>query len=302
MMGPSESAADRLARLAGSVRIPQSLRDSLSGDPGEPRPNQVWRLRWHDTVELAAIIRVTEGTVKVLPVDIAPPDVDADSLMLAPEQSSLRTPLAVWTSLQREVPMHVLDRAIGEISYDLKNPAWPQEALRNGARTGRDPVDLNNPVFQARARHTDNFGTFAVSAWAPTGSGELGAMLKAAGVHRRDLREQLGISSQDALGIARGQRPINQSQATILARRWGLSLSALLNANPAPPPDLMRAISRPKWRAKVGRLALERGIDELSAWVQSAFAVAAPAYRQTGQSDRAAWDERLERYFQATLE
>ncbi|MFG3340660.1 hypothetical protein [Glycomyces sp. NPDC048151] len=301
-MGPDESAADRLARLAGSVRIPESLRDSLSGDPGEPRPNQVWRLRWHDTVELAAIVRVSEGTVKVLPVDIAPPDVDAESLMLAPDQSSLGTPLAVWIPLQREVPMHVLDRAIGEISYDLKDPAWPQKALHTGARTGRNPVNLNNQVFKARARHADNFDTFATSAWAPAGSGELWRILKAAGVQRADLRETLGLTPQAALGITRGQRPISASQASLLARRWELSADELMDANPAPPPALVQAISRPKWRAKVRLLAVQQGIDEVSAWVRSGFAVAGLAYRQTGQSGDFAWDERIEQYFQANLE
>jgi hypothetical protein len=300
-MHPTEPAADRLASLVRSVRIPQSMRDALAPDPSDPEPGQIWRLRWAETTELAAITRVAVEGVRAFPIEIGNSEIDDQSLMLKPSQNSLEVATAAWTGLERDVPMHVLDRPIGRVEYNLRAPAWIDKALADGARRGHEPVSRRDPIITARAQLDDHFSEFAVSSWAPTGEGNLAELLAAVGIERGQLGEALRLSKQQVLALYRGKRPVSDDQARLLEQQFGLDAQRVLDANPTPPQVLVQEMSRPKWRAKVGNLALDRRVDELTAWVQATFGIASHAYRQTGTATVPSWEPRVERYFQATL-
>lgn len=301
-MHPTEPAADRLARLVTSVRIPQSMREALAAAPGNPEPGQIWRLRWAETTELAAVTRVAGERVHAFPIEIGSSDVDDQSLVLKPSQNSLEVTVAAWTGLARGLPMHILDRPIGTVAYDLRTSAWIDRALADGARRGREPVSRRDPIVTARAQFEDHFSEFASSTWVPSGEGNLAELLEASGIDRGRLGEVLQLSKQQVLGLYRGQRPVSDNQARLLEQRFGLDAQGILDANPTPPQELVRVMSRPKWRAMVGKLAHLRRVDELTAWIQATFAVASHAYRQTGPASTPSWEQRVERYFQVTLE
>jgi hypothetical protein len=104
------------------------------------------------------------------------------------------------------------------------------------------------------------------------------------------------------MALRRGQVPATADDAAVLAPLLRMTVRAVLEANPAPPSALVRRMSRPRRRAQVARLAARRGVDEHSAWLTVAYAIGAQAARQTGEGTEPAWDGRIDRYFQITLE
>ncbi|WP_084780147.1 hypothetical protein [Planobispora rosea] len=284
----------------GAVRIPDEVRAVVQAEPGEPAPAQLWRARWQQVVELLLIVEVDDAAV-AMPIMLDDRHADAQTLVLAPGQTSLAVTLTVWIDLVRRLPLYVLDRHVGMVTVDVSRANWETAAIAAGARYGSDPVSRADRRHEIRAGLDDAMDVFATATWTPAGTGELARLLASAAIGVQQLADTLDITPQRALALRRGQVPASDREAAVLAPILGLSHQAVLEANPPPPAGLAAQMSRPRRRAQVVRLARRRGITEHSAWLAATYAVNAQAARQTGQSREPAWEERIDRYFQVAL-
>jgi plasmid maintenance system antidote protein VapI len=300
----TEGAAGGLSRLRRAVRdvqVPEATRAMFEAEPGDPLPCQLWRVRWRDFVELVLLVDVGED-VEATPVSLDDECADETSVVLRAEQASLGTRLAVWAGLARRLPMCVLDRQFGTAAVDVRRPGWVDAAVAAGAERGRAPSSPLDPLVMVRARLVDTMESLSDATWAPSGSGKLADLLASRVLTPQRLVELLDITPQRAMALRRGQSPVTASEAGVLADALSISEQAVLDANPPPPAGLVERMSRPRRRAQVCRLAANRGVNEHHAWVAATYAVYAQAARQTGPGAEAAWDDRIDRYFQVTLE
>jgi plasmid maintenance system antidote protein VapI len=296
-----EQGLGRLMAAVGAVRIPDEVRAVVQAEPDDPAPAQLWRARWGEVVELLLIVEV-DVSVVAMPIMLDDRHAAARTLVLASDQTSLAVTVAVWTDLAHRLPMCVLDRQIGAIAVDVTRSGWEAAAIADGARCGSDPVSAADPRHEVRARLEDAMHELAEAAWAPSGSGDLARLLAAASLSPQRLIDMLGITPQRALALRRGQVAVSDAEAGALAPLLGITEEAVLEANASPPAGLVVQMSRPRRRAQVMRLARKRGISEHSAWLAATYGVNAQAARQTGQSREPVWEERIDRYFQVTLE
>lgn len=297
-----EPGLARLLRAANAVRIPDEVRVALAAEPGDPASGQLWRVRWDEIVEFVLLLEVGEDDVSAAPVSLDDRYADADAVILAPTQTSLAMRLVVWAGLARQLPMCVLDRRLGATHLDVAHSDWADHAGSVGATQGREPVSPLDRVNHIRAGIADAVATLGTAAWAPSGTGELDKLLAAASLGPQRLVDILGVTPQTALALRRGQAAATPEQAEGLAPVLHIPARQILEANPAPPQSLVRRMSRPRRRAQVSRLASRRGIDERNAWLSATYSVGALAARQTGSQAEPAWDQRIDQFFQITLE
>jgi hypothetical protein len=297
-----ESGLARLLRAAGVVRIPEDVRAAMAAEPGDPVSGQLWRARWDEIVEFVLLLEVGDDDVSAAPVSLDDRFADADAVILAPAQTSLATRLVVWVGLARRLPMYVLDRRLAAAHLEVANSDWVDRAVSAGAALGRASVSPLDPVHEARARVVDAVETLGAATWAPAGTGELDKLLAAASLGPQQLVDLLGVTPQTALALRRGQAAANPEQAEGLAPVLHIPAMQILEANPAPPQALVQRMSRPRRRAQVARLASRRGVDERSAWLSATYSVGALAARQTASQAEPAWDQRIDQFFQITLE
>jgi hypothetical protein len=297
-----ESGLARLLRAAKVVRIPDEVRVALAAEPGDPSSGQLWRVRWDEIVEFVLLLEIGEGDVSAAPVSLDDRFADGDAVILAPAQTSLATRLVVWVGLTRRLPIYVLDRRLAATHLEVSHSNWVDHAISAGAALGRASVSPLDPVHQAKARVVDAVETLGAATWAPSGSGELDKLLAAASLGPQQLVDLLDVTPQTALALRRGQMASTPEQAEVLAPVLRIPARQVLEANPAPPQALVQCMSRPRRRAQVTRLASRRGIDERSAWLSATYSVGALAARQTGSQADPAWDQRIDQFFQITLE
>jgi plasmid maintenance system antidote protein VapI len=282
--------------------VPDEVRAAFEAEPGDPTPGQLWRARWDDVVELVLLLAVGDADVAAAPISLDDRYADEDTVILQRMQTSLATTVAVWTGLARRLPMCVLDRLLGMVDVDVTDSAWIDSAVSAGATRGRAAVGPLDAVNHVRARIGDSIGSLAEATWAPSGTGALGKLLASTSVNPQQLVDLLDVKPQTALAMCRGQRAATPEQAEKLAPVLKMPDQAVLEANPAPPRGLVQRMSRPRRRAQVNQLATRRGVEERSAWLSATYAVYALAARQTGPQTEPAWDERIDQYFQVTLE
>lgn len=292
----------RLLHAVSTVRVPDTVRTVFEADPADPLPGQLWRTRWDEVVELVLLLDLGNEDVLAAPLSLDDRCADEDTVILKPAQTSLTTTLAVWMGLATRLPICVLDRQLGVARVDVTDAAWVDQAVDDGAMRGGAAVSPLDPVNQARARATDALELLAKVTWAPSGTGELGHMLASASLNPKELVDLLDVSPQDALALRRGQLATTPDQAATLAQALQISEQAVLGANPAPSQRLVQKMGRPHRRAQVNRLAARRGIEERAAWLTATYSINAMAARQTGPIVEPAWDERIDKYFQITLE
>ncbi|MEV1013040.1 hypothetical protein AB0I89_30560 [Micromonospora sp. NPDC049801] len=301
-MAAHESIARaRLLEALSHDRVPDPVLQIFNGRPGPPRPGQLWRARWADVTELVLLLHVDASEVDAAPASLEDAFGDVDTVVLPPTLTTLNSPIAVWAGASRNVPVCALDRQIGDTRLDptLNLVEW---ATANGAVRGRRVIGAIDPLAEFRGRLLDAMTTLEEATWAPAGTGRLSHLIAAAGVTISDLIQQLGVAPQRALAIRRGQAAASEREARGLAAMLSLTVAEILNANPSLPPDLVQALSMPRCRENVSRLALEWGCDERDVWQVAAFGVYELAARQTGGVAQPAWAERIDRYFSMVLE
>jgi hypothetical protein len=298
----AEHPSERLRRLAAAAKVPAAVVTAWHDLPPEPGEGQLWRARWEDQVEIVLVTATTPGGVQVVPVTLDVGYEDDETLVVPPDSGPLGVSFLIWRGLARDLPLRVLDRYLGSPREGLRTAAELAAAATEGARTGTAITSATDPRSEYRARLADGLDILAAASWAPEGTGQLGALLQAAGQNPGTLIALLGITPQQALALLRGQAPLSPSQADLVAQATDHPVAELIAANPALPTELVSRLDQPRRRRQVQQLAARRGTGEIDAWRQAGYETFALAARQTGDRESRAWDERLDRYFHVVLD
>ncbi len=302
MTSQSGNAADRLQAAIAAAALPPAVVTAWNEPAPDVEAGQLWRAAWQDAAEMVFITAVSDGQVMAAPVTVDSDFADEHTAVLPPEATSAGVALAVWAGLTRQLPMFVLDRLVGRAAEGWSTPDVLTAARERGALNGTPLVDAVDRRHEYRAQLQDALEVLATASWAPAGSGTLGTLLRGAGVKAEQVAQSLHATPQEALALLRNELPVTSEQARALAALAGTSEAELLDANPAPPVDLVAQLDQPRRRRQVQALASRRGTDELTARRTAVFESWRFAARQTGAPSTPAWDERLDQYFSATLD
>jgi hypothetical protein len=290
---------DALARFRAAVTaaaVPPTLEAAWNGPLPNPAAGQVWRARIAELTELVLLLTVDARTVTAAPVTIDAEYADEQAVIVPADESPLGVATTVWLGLAHAVPMRTLDRCAGRLT-----PAAAEvtSAIRGLGQPGAAVVSAAQPVAEYRARLADCMDNLAKVSTDIPGTGELPALLTAAGLKPSRLVE-LGLDTPRALAVTRGTAALNEDEAEVLAHELGRTVDDVLNANPAPPTELTTWLDRPRRRRQLEGLAAQRGIDAEEARVHAAYDVWALAAREPGGG--VDWDARLDRYFDLVLD
>lgn len=304
-MTPETGAATkRMFAALAAAALPAEVVAAWSDETATPAAGQVWRASWETFAEMVLLLSVDAGAVQAVPVTVDVDFADEQTVVVPADGTTVGVPLAVWTGLRRELPLFVLDRTLGQLqaswsrSADLLGAAR-QDRIGNGGSPAVTAIDRRQ---EYRVRLTDSFNALSVMRWVPEGAGHLPGLLKSAGLTPAVLADMLGVGPQDALALRRGTMPVTLEQAVVVASRLSLPAGEVLAANPQPPADLVARLDQPRRRRQLARLAARSGTDERTARLKAAYGTWRLAARQTGGPAAPAWDARLDRYFEATLD
>lgn len=295
--------ARMLAALAAAA-LPAEVVAAWNEESPAPAAGQLWRARWENFAEMVLLVSVDDSTLLAVPVTVDVDFADEQTVVVPADGTTVGVPLAVWTGLRRELPLFVLDRTLGSLqepwsrSTDLLSTASQDREGSIGPRV----VTAADHRQEYRARLTDTFDALASARWVPQGAGNLPGLLREAGLAPAVLAEVLGVGPQDALALRRGTMPVTPDQAAVLASRLNLEAADVLAANPQPPADLVTRLDQPRRRRQLASLAAQNRTDERTARLNAAYGTLQLAARQTGGPAAPAWDARLDRYFEATLD
>lgn len=299
MADDADRAAARLRVAAAGVKIPNSMLAAFNAAPPEPTVGQIWRAAWDGVVEVVAIRDVDGSDVDVIPISFETGYADSHAHVVPAEATTLGIAVAAWTGLERRLPTRVLHRCLGTVSGDMA-PSWPESL--SGVTRGRRIVTPIDPRAEFQAQLEDQLERLNEADWAPAGTGAVSQWLRDAKISVGELSELADCSPQRALALWRGQAAVTDKEAEGLTELLGRPVAEILAANPPVPKALRARLDRPAWRAFVQRLARLRDLPENLAWQATAYGAMRLAGRETAPADEDIWDQRLERYFQATLD
>lgn len=291
MSEPEDTPAARLRAALTAAVLPPTVRRAWTDRPPTPAPGQIWRARWGTTTQLLLILDAPSRSVRAVPVTLDLEAADDSAALLGPDSSELGGPLVVWLGDATALPLRVLDRYLGALTFELR-------AL-SAAGHGQPVLTDADDRAVLRARLQDALDVFVAAHWAPVTNGNLKEVLAA--TDPKELAQLLAVPPRTAIALRRGRTFLTLDQAERLAPVVHLPVETLLAANPPLPEELIADLDHPAYRAKVISLAERRGIDENQARLTAGFAVAAVAHRQT-DGESPGWTDRLDRYFALVLD
>lgn len=283
----SDPRLPHAGKALAAVQLPPAARAQWAELPPPPTKGQIWRARWEHTASLVLVLEATRSTVRVAVVTAEPDLADDTAIVLATDTTPLGAPLAVWDRIARTVPTCTLDRFVGTLAATV---------LLAGVRASEAVSPLDRRV-EERARIEDLLDFLGSAAWALPSEHSISELLEQTGM-RSNLLDIPGLDTQEALLIARGQRPVSTLLAGSLAALTDVPASVWLQANPQLPVALVEELDQPAARMRIAALARSRGNDEPEEMRATAYDLFALAARQTGPEHAPDWHQRLERYLE----
>jgi len=298
----NESAESRFLAALKVAVAPPSVSSSFDAPPPTPAPGQIWRANWASVVELVLIRNVVGSNVSLVPASLDTDYADEATLVLSEDETSLSVSVAIWTGLERTLPMRILDRFVGRVFSDVTDSHWVFRAIEaERGVLGRLAGNPSDPLCEFRAIIEDSLDELAETALIPEGDNRLGSLIASSTLDMDALSRLLSIPIQQAFNLRRGQSPATGDQAELLAEHLGISVNEVLEANPSLPEGLITCLSDPHRRNQVYQLSILRQIPEPEAWSAAGYGTYALAARQTGEVEEPAWNERLDAYFNGIL-
>lgn len=295
------TAYQRLVAAAAGLKVPDAVHRVATTPPQDPRPGQIWRAVWEDTIQLLLITMTgDDDTVRAVPASFER-YADADTLFLPAQATTLEQPLALWWGLETTAPWCVLDRQVSELTSrpDTLTSQTIADTV-TGARWGSGAV-LSAAASEYRAVLTDYVEVLASARWAPQGSGGLSQMFRDHGITTQQIAAELKLPLPLALDVWRGQQPLTAEQAATLAALLGQPAGRLLDANPAVPPAVVHELNRPLRRSQVKKLAAQHDETEHDARLRAVYGIYTLAARDRDRT-QPNWTARTDRYFELLLD
>lgn len=306
---------DLVAEMADAIPVPSVLPGTTLQlglgplevtVPDTPEQGQVWRVRWEGTSQLAMVWNADIDWVGMIPVTPDPSYADDSCVILTTEDQEGHAVL--WLGLETPLPYHTLDCQVSVL------PTTGLGAVRTMLRRGKsiDLLDftMGQPIVSAfddrylyRSELGDAFGMLAESEWNPQSDGprvELSELVEAAGTNITTVAEVLSLEPPDRLRLKRGFRPLTMQEADQLVSILNVEVSTVIACNPVLDRDLVRALSKPRWRSPIDATRRATGEGEVDVRQNIAYAVSGLAARSlSAPMTEDAWHERLSLYFAA---
>ncbi|MFD3729701.1 hypothetical protein [Streptomyces sp. NPDC058671] len=295
------TAYQRLLAAAANLKVPEAVHRAATTPPQDPRPGQIWRAVWQDTIQLLLITTTgDDDTARAVPVSFER-YADADTLLLPAPATTLEQPVALWWGLEATLPWCVLDRQVSELTSrpDTLTSRMLADTV-SGARWGSETVS-SAAAGEYRAVLTGHLEVLASAQWAPQGSGGLAELLGEHGITVQQLAAELNLAPPHALDVWRGQQPLTAEQAATLAALLGQPAARVLDANPALPPAVVHELNRPLRRSQVKKLAAQYDESEHAARLRAAHGIYTLAARDDNRT-QPNWTARTDRYFELLLD
>jgi len=273
------------AALGELTKLRSALHDLTSERAArdDVRTGQIWRLRWHDTSELAAVLAVDRWWVTIAPVTSDIAAADEYSVLLGSDVTCLDIPLALCVSLECTVPLFTFDTLIAQTgtgsrttpATGMPSPLVLQAIWRAWRRGDVPPEDarygepvLGGDLDRRELRNTVSAAFVPLVSAAPTilrdavqPSASLFDMINSLNLSLSELVEASQLDRKVFLQIKQGGR-VTAQQAHQLARLLSTDVSTVLAANPPLDEGLVVQISRPRWRHDLRRLAQQTHTTE----------------------------------------
>ncbi|KOG33792.1 hypothetical protein ADK34_07710 [Streptomyces viridochromogenes] len=295
------TAYQRLVAAAAGLKVPDAVHRVATAPPQDPRPGQIWRAAWEDSIQLLLITTIgDDDTVRAVPTSFER-YVDSDTLLLPAQATTLEQPLALWWGMETTLPWCVLDRQVGELTNrpDILTSRTLADAIA-GTKRGSGALP-SAAADEYRAVLADRLEALASAQWAPQGAGGLSQLFRAHAITAPQLAAALNLLPPQALAVWRGQQALTADQAAALAEHLGQPAGYLLAANPALPPVVVHELNRPLRRTQIKKLAAQYDETERDGRLRAAYGIFTLAARD---DDRAQpnWTARTDRYFELILD
>ncbi|MCX4539049.1 hypothetical protein [Streptomyces sp. NBC_01669] len=294
------TAYQRLVAAAAGLKVPHAVHQVATAPPQDPKPGQIWRAVWEDTIQLLLITAASDDdTMRAVPASFER-YADTGTLFLPAQATTLEQPLALWWGLEARLPWCVLDRQVSELTPrpDILTSRTLADTVTD-TRWGSDAIP-SAAANEYRAVLAEGLEVLASAQWAPQGSGGLSQLFRDHAITAPQLAAELKLPAPQALAVWRGQQPLTAHQAATLAERLDQPAGYLLAANPALPPAVVHELNRPLRRTQVKELAAQYNETERNARLRAAYGIYTLAARDDDRT-QPNWTARTDRYFELRL-
>ncbi|KJL30508.1 hypothetical protein [Microbacterium oxydans] len=288
----ADEERDTFSRVAG--RRPVRRHDIEDHVPG---PGSIWRARWDDIVQLVLVDTAPDDSnrVRVTPVGIGDEDADETTVVVPAEETELNEPLSIWVTLTADVGAIILDRQVATMKTYRSVDEVAVAAEAGVLRCGYMVANESSPRLAQKKVLEYSIQALTHAACLRGGQGTLQERLK--GIALGDLASALGGDTPLAVKLKRGKIALDEPQAEPVAELLGVSAEELLDANPAPPEQLVPIVNdwhRGATLRAVARRRQEPESEVFNHLAQSVLGLAARGERR----DEVDWAGRVDTYLQ----
>ena len=273
--------ADLTRRLSG-VHVPAVITDSLAAGQMPSQPGEIARVAWDDSVFLLLVASISEATVTGWFADLAGNATVPD---LAAQDVSLGSAFLVQGPATN-LPAISIDATVGALrSTHDRSVAEKLAAFQTDSEmtTQRSPSQDVSDVVDTFARLRG-------------GNGSLPNLLTKHGFTLARLKDLLGVDSNTAFAMLRGDDSPTPEQTEVLARVANVGIAEIAGAGPKLPDDLIDVLWEHQYRAATVSAASADG-TESTGWNSLARGTLALAPRSAASAS-VSWRDRVERYIE----
>jgi hypothetical protein len=277
------------------VKSFRQLIRALAADQVDPVVGDIWKTRWHSSVQIVTVIADNSDGANVIPLSYDVALADDSSVQLSVADQSLGYAVVAWTSLSRVIPLCAFDVKLGELGANgLASVAAPIGG-------GTSPLSSLDERSQVRDAIDERMDKLAHANWLPDAdtSIDLATAIRDRNVKISDIARLLNIEPGFATALVRGDRKLTASQSTVLSEFLDLDEHSQ-TINPRVDPILVHELNRPLYRRRLWQKGLERGATDEAVWRYEVATVLPIAARTTShQSPRERWAGLIEDFLRA---
>lgn len=219
---------DLLRQLSG-IPIPTGIEEALAARSGPSEPGQLLRVAWDNTTFLFLALSISGTTVDGWVADVITGTGRAD---LQEDEVSFGAPLAIESPVI-SLPAISFDIAVGTLSDSGRVTASEKLLeLIDESKSATVPTSYVQPVDEVVTTFDRLRG----------GDGTISELLSVNGFTLPRLKATLGIDSQRAFAVLRGDEAMTPSQEETVAEAAGINILAVSGAAPRIPDELVNVL------------------------------------------------------------
>jgi len=273
----------------------QQLIRTLAAEQVDPVVGDIWKTRWHSSVQIVTVIAENSDGTNVIPLSYDVALADDSSVQLSVANQSLGYAVVAWTSLSRVMPLCAFDVKLGELE-------------KNGLASVAAPIGVGTSIHssldersQVRDAIDERMDKLAHANWLPDAetSIDLATAIRERNIKISDVAKLLNIEPGFATALVRGDRKLTASQSTLLSEFLDVDDHSQAIHSQVDP-ILVNELNRPQYRRRLWRKGLDRGATDEAVWRYEVATILPVAARTTShQSPRERWAGLIEDFLRA---